>query len=127
MAIKAEKVRAIADLLDTPEKWVQAEFDNAWLTGGEPDAFCIDGAIIHVIDGGLEEGEYEEFFANIIMEMHPGFWTERWPLLDEADMSGMDADDKITNFNDCHGRTWDEINRVMEKAIVKAEEMEGLE
>lgn len=128
--IKASVMREIKDRIATEEQWIQC---NAWRARVGKDgkflrdehgdikyAFCIDGAIMSVAQQKKQKNndefvyEYEQFIAKIIGEMYPTY--SNWEY----------ADNTIFSFNDCDKRSWAEIDAVMDKAVVRAEEVEGL-
>lgn len=134
MAIKAEKMREIRDLIGNPDKWIQYNFEKG-PTGYT--AYCIDGAIIEATQANWNDmHEYEQFIAKIINEMFPNYIQERFPdgnnnylnseIPFEEWVARFESDDTIFAFNDCSTRTWEEVFSVMDKAVVRAEEIEGL-
>lgn len=137
--IEASKMREIRDLIGAPQKWIQGAFnDEYWELDGEfavghvASAYCIDGAVVKVMpstaEGAIEVRDYEKFIAGIMEEMFPTFLTDKFPnSTPEELIHCCDSNaDKIFAFNDCKNRTWEEVFSVMDKAVVRAEEMEGL-
>ena len=114
MSEDVSKIRAALEILRTPNRygtdkksWTRGALKNRY--GGE-EQYCILGALRHV---GLTNRTLESpdiaAIHNVINEQFPREYT--W---------------NIYNFNDFPGRTFDEVEIVLEKAAVLREE-EGAE
>ena len=113
MSEDVSKIRAALEILRTPNRygtdkrsWTRGQVKNKY--GGE-ERYCILGALRHVGTNGTLESPDIAAIHNVINEQFP----REYPW-------------NIPNFNDFQGRTFDEVEIVLEKAAVLREE-EGAE
>lgn len=120
--IKADVMRRIAEKIDSPEKWIRG---NERIQGANGEfLYCMLGAIRYTGETEVTSSldfygytrEYIKFIAGLIGEMHPEF----------VEMAPTEMEARVFMFNDSRHH-WEDVNAVMEKAVIRAEEMEGLQ